>query len=61
VGVKEKVLLLEVGGTQILVGASPSGLRTLHVLAAPIVEDTQVTTSAAPQSFRDILGQWGKR
>ena len=30
VGIKEKVMLLEVGGTQILVGASPTGgLRTL--------------------------------
>jgi flagellar protein FliO/FliZ len=60
VGVKEKVMLLEVGGAQILVGASPSGLRTLHVLATPVVEDVQ-PTPAAPPSFRDILGQWGKR
>lgn len=59
VGVKEKVILMEVGGTQLLVGTSPTGLRTLHVLATPIVDDMQVT-SAAP-SFRDILGQWGKR
>jgi len=60
VGVKEKVMLMEVGGTQLLVGASPSGLRTLHVLATPIVEEAPAP-SAAPQSFRDILGQWGKR
>lgn len=60
VGMKEKVMLMEVGGTQILVGASPSGLRTLHVLATPVAEDTPAP-SAAPQSFRDILGQWGKR
>ncbi|HEY4144057.1 flagellar biosynthetic protein FliO [Pinirhizobacter sp.] len=60
VGVKEKVMLMEVGGTQLLVGASPSGLRTLHVLATPIVEDTTIA-STLPPSFRDILGQWGKR
>lgn len=60
VGVKEKVMLMEVGGTQLLVGASPSGLRTLHVLATPIVEDASASP-AAPQSFRDILSLWGKR
>jgi len=60
VGVKEKVMLMEVGGTQLLVGASPSGLRTLHVLATPIVEDAPASPMA-PQSFRDILSLWGKR
>jgi flagellar protein FliO/FliZ len=60
VGVKEKVMLMEVGGTQLLVGASPSGLRTLHVLATPVVEDAPASP-VAPQSFRDILSLWGKR
>jgi flagellar protein FliO/FliZ len=60
VGMKEKVLLMEVGGTQILVGASPSGLRTLHVLATPVTDDTVVAEAAPLRSFRDILGQWGK-
>jgi flagellar protein FliO/FliZ len=58
VGVKERVMLLEVGGTQLLVGASPTGLRTLHVLATPIVDDA--TTSPAPTGFRDLLAQWKK-
>lgn len=60
VGVKEKVMLMEVGGTQLLVGASPSGLRTLHVLATPIAEDAPAS-AATPQSFRDVLSLWGKR
>jgi flagellar protein FliO/FliZ len=47
-----------VGGTQLLVGASPSGLRTLHVLATPIVDDTP--PSATPTGFRDLLAQWKK-
>ncbi|HEV7778734.1 MAG TPA: flagellar biosynthetic protein FliO [Luteibacter sp.] len=58
VGVKERVMLLEVGGTQLLVGASPSGLRTLHVLATPIVDDTP--PSVTPTGFRDLLAQWKK-
>ena len=60
VGIKEKVMLLEVGGTQILVGASTTGgLRTLHVLATP-VQDDATPTAAAPtiRGFRDVLSQW---
>ena len=58
VGVKERVMLLEIGGTQLLVGASPGGLRTLHVLATPILDDTPPT--ATPTGFRDLLAQWKK-
>jgi flagellar protein FliO/FliZ len=60
VGMKEKVLLLDVGGTQILVGASPSGLRTLHVLGTPVADEASPADIAPVRSFRDILGQWGK-
>ncbi|MEM7081984.1 MAG: flagellar biosynthetic protein FliO [Pseudomonadota bacterium] len=35
-GPKEKILVVEVGEEQILVGASQAGLTTLHVLAAPL-------------------------
>jgi flagellar protein FliO/FliZ len=60
VGIKEKVMLLEVGGTQILVGASPTGgLRTLHVLATPVQEDATPTGNApVVRGFRDVLSQW---
>ncbi|MBB3225587.1 flagellar protein FliO/FliZ [Luteibacter sp. Sphag1AF] len=59
VGIKEKVMLLEVGGTQLLVGASPTGgLRTLHVLETPIVDDTPVAAAPSLRGFRDVLAQW---
>jgi flagellar protein FliO/FliZ len=60
VGIKEKVMLLEVGGTQILVGASPTGgLRTLHVLATPVADDVAPTVvTPAIRGFRDVLNQW---
>jgi len=60
VGIKEKVMLLEVGGTQLLVGASPTGgLRTLHVLATPVQDDaTPTATAPAIRGFRDVLNQW---
>jgi flagellar protein FliO/FliZ len=31
-GARERVVLIKVGGDQVLVGVSPSGMRTLHVL-----------------------------
>jgi flagellar protein FliO/FliZ len=60
VGIKEKVMLLEVGGTQLLVGASPTGgLRTLHVLATPVQDDaTPAAHAPAIRGFRDVLNQW---
>ncbi|MGA7437750.1 MAG: flagellar biosynthetic protein FliO, partial [Luteibacter sp.] len=59
VGLKDKVMLLEVGGKQLLVGASPTGgLRTLHVLETPVQEDTTPSDTPAIRGFRDILSQW---
>jgi flagellar protein FliO/FliZ len=62
VGVKERVLLLEVGERQLLVGASPSGLRTLLVLDERLPPPKpQAAVPGMPSSFRDVLGQWRKR
>ncbi|SEO66566.1 flagellar protein FliO/FliZ [Luteibacter sp. UNC138MFCol5.1] len=59
VGIKEKVMLLEVGGTQLLVGASPTGgLRTLHVLETPVEVDTPAGPTPPIRGFRDVLAQW---
>ncbi|HET7266965.1 MAG TPA: flagellar biosynthetic protein FliO [Rhodanobacteraceae bacterium] len=59
VGVKERVLLLEVGDRQLLVGASPAGLRTLLVLdeALPAPKPPR-QTPGAPRSFREVLERW---
>ncbi len=61
VGMKERVLLLEVGDRQLLVGASPAGLRTLlvldEVLPAPKAPSP---TPFAGTSFRDALARWRK-
>lgn len=59
VGIKEKVMLIEVGGTQLLVGASPTGgLRTLHVLATAVQDDPGAAAPPALRGFRDVLAQW---
>jgi flagellar protein FliO/FliZ len=59
VGMKERVMLIDVGGTQVLVGSSPSGLRTLLVLDKPLAEDTPSAPTPV-RGFRDVLAQWGK-
>jgi flagellar protein FliO/FliZ len=59
VGIKERIMLLEVGGTQLLVGASPTGgLRTLHVLDTPVQEDAMSAQAPTIRGFRDVLAQW---
>ncbi len=35
-GPRERLLLIQVGGQQLLLGAGPQGVRTLHVLPEPV-------------------------
>lgn len=49
-GPKERILVVEVGDEQIVIGASNAGLNTLHVLATPLPVITQ-----DQESFRDKL------
>lgn len=61
VGMKERVLLLEVGNRQLVVGASPSGLRTLLVLDEPLpAPKAPANTPISPLNFRDVLARWRK-
>lgn len=61
VGMKERVLLLEVGDRQLVVGASPSGLRTLLVLDEPLpVPKSPANASVTGMNFRDTLARWRK-
>lgn len=38
VGAKERVVVVEVNGEQLLLGVSPGGVRALHTLATPMPE-----------------------
>ncbi len=38
-GPKERVVLVEVGGTQLLLGLTPGSVRALHTLETPIAEE----------------------
>lgn len=56
-GPRERVLVLRVGDEEVLVGASPAGLRTLHVLARPLPADPEPPSGAGSfaQRLRSAL------
>ncbi len=49
-GTKEKILLLEVGDEQIVIGSSAQGLQHLHTLKNPIATDNTEQNKAIPFS-----------
>lgn len=53
VGQREKVVLIEAGGEQLLIGVAQGSVRTLHVFAEPIV-DTQDDEHEVP-NFAAVL------
>lgn len=55
VGVKERVLLVQVGERQLLLGVAPGRVSTLHVLEAPLPEPSAAATPAP--GFAHLLAQ----
>jgi flagellar protein FliO/FliZ len=53
-GTRERVVLLQVGETQLLVGVAPGSIKTLHVLDKPLVAGNE--TVAAGSGFAQQLG-----
>lgn len=57
-GPRDRVVVVEVGQTQLLLGVGPGGTRTLHTLDAPL----PVTATSGPSPFAQILSQhFGKK
>lgn len=54
-GARERVVLLQVGDTQMLIGVAPGRVQTLHVLDKPL-ESMHSAASAVP-GFADQLGR----
>jgi flagellar protein FliO/FliZ len=59
VGPRERIALVRVGQSQVLVGISAGGVVALTPLAAPIVPD--LPNPAAPPVFADRLREFMKR
>lgn len=67
-GQRERVVLIQVGETQLLVGIAPGQVRTLHVLDKPIVSDgangcvvSALADDDASASAADSAGVKGKK
>jgi flagellar protein FliO/FliZ len=54
-GLKEKLLLVQVGETQILMAASAAGLQTVHVFAEPVVISDSEPLSAFQQKLQTMM------
>lgn len=57
IGARERIALIEVGGQQILLGITPSAIRTLHVFDEPVVE---AGTAGSGDFARRLQGMIGK-
>ena len=57
VGQRERVVLVQAGDTQLLVGVAPGSIRTLHVMDEPITVQTSYVESGSkvPSSFAEKL------
>ena len=53
-GTRERVVLLQVGDKQLLVGVAPGSIKTLHVLETPLVDGNEVV--AGGSGFAKQLG-----
>jgi flagellar protein FliO/FliZ len=62
-GARERVVLLEVGGEQILVGLCAGRMDNLHTLKMPINIDSLAVDSAQtkPSKFAQLLASVGKK
>ncbi|MFE8069515.1 flagellar biosynthetic protein FliO [Marinobacteraceae bacterium S3BR75-40.1] len=68
VGQRERVALIEVGHTQILLGITPQSIRTLHVFDEPVVDNSQGINSDFASRLQAMLnrgplgqGKWTNR
>ena len=57
VGTRERVVLIEVGGQQILLGITPSAIRTLHVFDEPVVDAGAPPSGDFARRLQDMIGK----
>jgi len=57
VGMKERVVLVQAGEKQMLLGVTPGNVRTLHVFDEPIAVTTPNAVSPAA-AFKNVFAQW---
>ncbi len=59
-GTRERIALIDVAGTQILVGVTPSAIRTLHVFEEPVVTPGEPVSGEFARKLQGMIGKsWG--
>jgi len=56
-GIKEKIILIEVGGQQLLLGVTPDSINTLASYDEPIVSAQEATPVAFSKKLKEIFEQ----
>jgi len=56
-GVKEKIILVEVGGKQLLLGMTPTNINTLATFDEPIIDEKEQHSRSFSQKLKSILAQ----
>ncbi|MEA5444266.1 flagellar biosynthetic protein FliO [Gammaproteobacteria bacterium AB-CW1] len=56
---RERLMLVEVGNEQILLGVSPAGIRTLHVLGKPLESPQEQNEPSFKKRLMETLGRGG--
>ncbi|HET8850336.1 MAG TPA: flagellar biosynthetic protein FliO [Marinobacter sp.] len=57
IGARERIALIEVGGKQILLGITPSAIRTLQVFDEPVVDASQAGASDFARRLQGMIGK----
>ena len=56
-GARERIALIDVAGTQILVGITPTAIRTLHVFEEPVVAPGQEVSGDFAKKLQGLIGR----
>lgn len=57
IGARERIALVEVGGQQILLGITPSAIRTLQVFEEPVVDAGKPPDSEFARRLQSMIGK----
>lgn len=56
-GARERIALIEVGGQQILLGITPTAIRTLHIFEEPVVDAGNAPTGDFAKRLQSMIGK----
>ncbi|WP_026278637.1 MULTISPECIES: flagellar biosynthetic protein FliO [unclassified Thioalkalivibrio] len=57
VGTRERLMLVQVGEEQVLIGVAPSGMRTLHTMREPVAVEEASTADFSSALRRAVSGR----